>query len=78
MARVKSDEHNTLFVIGLPDGAVKKAVSVFYVKDMITRLKIKITVPDQAGKPLTAKEIVALLSQEEDSLKAMIDPTKEV
>lgn len=76
MAKIKNDETNTLFVIALPDGEIKKAVSLWHVKNILLKLQIAVQVRMDVGATIKPLELLNIIMKAQDQIDKMIDPTK--
>ena len=76
MAKFKNDESNTLLVVYLPNGEIRKGVSTHHINNVFIGLQTQVLVRMQAGKPIEPKDLLKLIEDAQAEIKNMIDPSK--
>jgi len=76
MAKIKNDETNTLYVIYLPNGEMKRSISTFTVDFMLSKIETKVLLMMQSGKPIEPQELLDLITEARQDMKNLTDPSQ--
>ncbi len=77
MKKIKHDERNTLLVVALPSGQVRKAIDQHHVKNMLMELETQVLVRMQAGVTIESDFFLKLIQDKQAQVSSMYDPTQE-